>query len=212
MHLEENTVYALLEQVSRQYYHMEQDKDSIVLHAVQILRKVLGSRVDNHEWEQIQKEEERLNQQKDFLLTKFLEGVIADKDYRRKDNELEESLSRIQRKKEEWKQKEWEKKSLERRIEQIKTRLESGGVEKAAAVQMLEDIREIRVHEWQLEFCFDPMRILHISDTDKDNTQMLQEILHKEFTLWVDYPFSPETERGRYLDRRRIMEQIKKNP
>lgn len=212
VHLEENTVYALLEQVSRQYYHMEQDKDSIVLHAVQILRKVLGSRVDNHEWEQIQKEEERLNQQKDFLLTKFLEGVIADKDYRRKDNELEESLSRIQRKKEEWKQKEWEKKSLEQRIEQIKTRLESGGVEKAAAVQMLEDIREIRVHEWQLEFCFDPMRILHISDTDKDNTQMLQEILHKEFTLWVDYPFSPETERGRYLDRRRIMEQIKKNP
>lgn len=91
-------MYALLEQVSRQYYHMEQDKDSIVLHAVQILRKVLGSRVDNHEWEQIQKEEERLNQQKDFLLTKFLEGVIADKDYRRKDNELEESLSRIQRK------------------------------------------------------------------------------------------------------------------
>lgn len=85
-------------------------------------------------------------------------------------------------------------------------------MEKAAAVQMLEDIREIRVHEWQLEFCFDPMRILHISDTDKDNTQMLQEILHKEFTLWVDYPFSPETERGRYLDRRRIMEQIKKNP
>ena len=106
-------------------------------------------------------------------MTKFLEGVIADKDYRRKDNELEESLSRIQRKKEEWKQKEWEKKSLEQRIEQIKTRLESGGVEKAAAVQMLEDIREIRVHEWQLEFCFDPMRILHISDTDKDITQIL---------------------------------------
>lgn len=30
--------------------------------------------------------------------------------------------------------------------------------------------------------------------------------------MWADYPFGPETDRGRYLDRRRIMELLKENP
>lgn len=213
VHLDETIVFSLLEQVCRQIYYGErQNKDNIIRRAVDILQKTLENGQKEDPWEQIEKEEVQLNQQKDFLLTKFLEGVIADKDYRRKDDELEDKLRRLNCRKEEWKQKEWERKNLEQRIVQIKARLEGGGVEKATTAQMIEELREIRVHEWQLELCFDPLRMLSMPDAGRENQQFLQEITQKEFTLWIDYPFSPETKRGRYLDRRRIMEWIKKDP
>ncbi len=213
VHLDEDVIFSLLEQVcGKIYYGERQDKDNIIHRTVEILQKALETGQEKDRWEQIEKEETQLNQQKDFLLTKLLEGVIADKDYRRKDNELEDKLRNLKQKKEEWKQKEWERENLEQRIAQIKARLEGGGVEKAAAAQMIEDLREIRVHGWQLELCFDPLRLLSIPDTDRENQQFLQEIVKKEFSLWIDYPFSPETERGRYLDRRKIMELMKKDP
>ena len=213
VHLEEAVVISLLEQVCKKMYYRERkDKENIIYRAVEILQKALETAGEKVEWEKIEKEETQLNQQKDFLLTKFLEGVIADRDYRRKDDELEDKLRKLNRRKEEWKQKAWERENLEQRIALIKARLEVGGVEKAATAQMIEELREIRVHGWQLELCFDPLRVPSIPDIDRENKPFLQEIVKKEFTLWIDYPFSPETKRGRYLDRRKIMELMKKDP
>ncbi|MCI8948914.1 MAG: recombinase family protein [Lachnospiraceae bacterium] len=211
VHLDESIVISLLEQAGGQHWHTEQ-KDRIVHRAVQILQKALGSENHYGEWERIQREEERINRQKDFLLTKFLEGIIADKDYRKKNDDLEENLGRLQMRKEEWKQREREIKNLEQRMRQIKTRLEEGGVEKAITAQMLQDIREIRVHEWQLELRFKPLKMPPMPDQEKANGYLPQEILTKGITMWIDYPFPPETKRGRYLERRRIMKRIEEEP
>ncbi|MDO4329101.1 MAG: recombinase family protein [Lachnospiraceae bacterium] len=213
VHLDETIVFSLLEQVSSQYYNFSnQDKDSIVSHTIQILRKALGETPVEQEWEKLEEEESRLIKQKDFLLTKFLEGVISDKDYRKKDDQLEQKISELQVKKDQLKQKEWEIRNLEQRIEQIKSRLEAGGIEKATVSQMLQDIREIKVCGWYLEICFDPMRIVHLSGSRREEKELMQELLSKDFSIRVDYPFAPETERGRYLDRRRIVSLMKENP
>ncbi len=71
-------------------------------------------------------------------------------------------------------------------------------MEKAAVNHMLKDIREIRVHEWQMEIRFDSMKMMELSSDNTDEDYGISEFL--------DYPFGPETERGRYLDRRRIVE------
>ena len=94
--------------------------------------------------------------------------------------------------------------NLEQRIETIKKRLENGGMEKAAVNHMLKDIREIRVHEWQMEIRFDSMKMMELSSDNTDEDYGISEFL--------DYPFGPETERGRYLDRRRIVEKLKEEP
>ena len=74
----------------------------------------------------MEKEERRLESQKDFLLTKFLEGVISDKDYRKRDDVLEQELAGIRKQKDELIRREWEMRNLEQRIETIKKRLETG--------------------------------------------------------------------------------------
>ncbi len=213
VHLDEKVVFHLLEQVSSQYYNFrQQDKNSIADHAIRILRKALGEVPAEEEWKRIDEEEERLMQQKDFLLTKFLEGVITDKDYRKKDDQMEKRISELQTQKDDLKQRGWKIRNLEQRIEKIKTRLETGGIEKAAAARMLHDIREIKVYGWQLEICFDPLKIVYLSGGKTEEGSLIKELLSRDFTIKVDYPFPPETERGRYLDRRKIMDLLERDP
>lgn len=200
-HLDEEIVFKILEQAASQCYDFcQQDKNKIMDRAIEILRKVFQETPEKKEWEQLEEEEERLRQQKDFLLTKFLEQVISDQDYRKKDDDLEKRLAELRRRKDCKRQKEGEIRNPGQRIEEIRSRLEEGGIEKASVVWMLRKVREIRVHDWQLELCFDPLKVVD-----------LPENLWKENRI-VDYPFPAETEKGRYLDRRRIMSLLRADP
>lgn len=213
IHLNENTVLDLLSQISGGYCDIKGlDKERIAGHTVRILRDILGGIPARQTYGKAQKEEKRLEAQKDFLLTKLLDGVISDRDYRKKNDALEKELARLRARKDGLRQHEWKSRSPEHRIEAIKNRLENGGFEKAAAAAMLDDIREIRVHEWQLELCFDPLRIRGLSTDNGELTGGMGERMPGDFTLWCNYPFAPETVRGRYLDRRRIMELLRHTP
>ncbi len=101
---------------------------------------------------------------------------------------------------------------MEKRIEIIRARMERGGIEKATVVGMLRDIQEIRVQGWRLEVYFDPLRIAGLGERGTGEGDLVKEMLSEDFAIKVDYPFAPETERGRYLDRRQIMDLLKDNP
>ena len=197
IHLNEEILFGLLEQVSGLYCDfMRLDPERIGERALRIFAKVLGAVPAGREWEKAEREEKRLEGQKDFLLTKLLEGVISDRDYRKRRDWLDREMERVKAQKEELRQREGG--GLEKRLEKIKDRLENGGIKRAATAGMLEDIKEIRVHEWQVEVCF--------------RRRGQAEDMAKGFTLWADYPFGPETVKGRYLDRRRIVELLKEEP
>lgn len=212
VHLDESTLFSLLEQVSSQYYDFKnQDAESIVNHAVKILRKALNKESSGHEWERLEDNEKKIVRQKELLLTKLLDGVISDTDYQKRNLQMEEKLQDLQIQKDNLKQKEWEIKNLEQRIEKIKKRLETGGIEKATVINMMEDIKQITVHEWYLDIVFDPLRMIGLSE-DKPNRIMMGADMDKKFTITVKYPFTPYTERGRQLDRERIIKIMRENP
>lgn len=212
VHLEENVLFSLLEQVSDRYFNFkEQDKKGIIDHAVSLLQKALEEKTSGNELERIEGAEEKLLRQKELLLDKLLDDVISDQDYRKKDRELEAELSVLREQKAAEKQKEWEIKELEQRIEEIKARLLKGGVERASVSQMLQDIQKIVVYEWHIEICFDPLKIIGLSGGNGE-VDRIGEQMEKDFTLSIDYPFSPMTERGRSLDRERIVEIMRAVP
>ena len=94
----------------------------------------------------------------------------------------------------------------------IRERLENGGISEAAVYQMLEDIDRIIVHEWELEIRFDPLKMAGLQTGIGKGSENLLSAIAKEFTIFIPYPFSPETERGRYLDRLRIAAYLKEHP
>lgn len=213
VHLEETVLFSLLEQAGSRYYDWkDQDKSRIVSHAVRILRKVLAEKRTEHDWEKIDMEEKKAMQQKELLLTKLLDGVISDQDYRKRDRQLTEWIFNLQAQKDQPEQKEWEIRNLEQRLEKIKERLDAGGVEKAVVSQMVQDIRQITVYEWSLEIYFDSWKIMGLSENGVTGNGAMKETLSKDFTVSIDYPFSPLTERGRYLDRLKIIEVMRNTP
>ncbi len=213
VNLNEETVFTLLGQVCRRYYDFrQQDKDGITRHTVRILQKVFSEIPTDQERKRLEEEQQRLQQQKDFLLAKFLEQVISEQDYQRKDKELGRRIAGLYQRKSQLEQKEREIQNPKQRIETIKSRMEKGGIEKAAIIQMLHEIREIRVHEWHLEIYFEPRKSVNPAKRNWREGEPGQGLLSGEFMVKADYPFGPETKRGRYLDRRRIMDLIRENP
>lgn len=212
VHLEEGILFSLLEKVNIQYYAMEGwNQDAIVERAIKILKRILEKEPVNKERERLDAEEKKINKQKDFLLTKYMEGIISDKDYRKRDDKLEADLLELQTQKEKLRQKEENVRTLEQRIKKMKERIKNGGIERATVNQMLQDVKEIRVYGWRLEICFDPLKIADLPESHMTGGDLTQKLEDENFSVWVDYPFPPETERGRYLDRRRIMELLRKD-
>lgn len=213
IHLDEKILFSLLEQVSDQYYNYQnQDKESIINHAVKILHKALAQKTSGTEMLKLEEAEKRTVGQKERLLTKLLDGVISDDDYRKKNSSLEEALDEIRLQRDALKKKEWEVKNLEQRIEKIKNRLQTGGIERATAAQMLQDISCIVVHEWNIDIVFDPLKIMGLSDKSISEYDFDGKPMDKGFTVTIDYPFASSTERGRYLDKQKIITLMKDTP
>lgn len=189
VHLEEELLFEVLESVNILYFQYQQfDKAGTIQKAIGVLEKVLGQ--DNNETKRryLEHKINEFRNKKQILLEKLLDGVISDSDYQIQNRKLEDGLCEAEIELHTRHQQDYEKNFLKVRIQVIKDRLEKGGFERAATSRMLDYVQKIIVHEWQLEIQFD------IS------------------TLYIDIPFSPNTKKGRYLDRLRIMEILKADP
>ena len=212
VHLDEEMLFSLLEQISCYYYKISRkEKKRIIDRAVRILNRCLEGNKKETSFEALTTEEERISQQKELLLTKLLDGIISDGDYGKRNRALEEKLEQLRQEKERIRQQLWERKNLEDRIALIRRRLEEGGVERATVAQMLKDIRQITVYEWHIEVSFDPFKIMQLSG-DSMEALLNTGMENQGFVLAAPVAFSPETARGRYLDQLRIMELIKTDP
>lgn len=213
VHLEEEIVFSLLESLAKDYLDItSHGKQRLIEQSIVLLQKALNNNGADGEWDRLIHEQDKINRQKSMLIDKLLAGIISDSDYQKKNLELGERLNAITMRLGQLNQSQWELQSLENRIADIKERLEHGGIEKATVGKMLEDIDCIVVHEWYLEVKFDPLKIIGITEKSPKKMELLTGKDNDDLTICIDYPFPPDTERGRFLDKIRIVETLEQTP
>ena len=213
VHIEEKILFQILEQECWNYYQWNDcEKAGIMEHMIRLLQKVLSENPAQERLHSLEQKEAAIRKKKEVLLSKLLDSIISDEDYKNRNQEFESQLLKLKEEKEALLPQLWEKERLEERIGVIRERLENGGISEAAVYQMLEDIDRIIVHEWELEIRFDPLKMAGLQTGIGKGSENLLSAIAKEFTIFIPYPFSPETERGRYLDRLRIVAYLKEHP
>jgi len=203
-HLDENIIFMLLEKFSERYYGLDEgEKKKIIEKTMETLELALNQNHNRISVKKLERSLKGLEDKKQLLMDKLLDRVITDDDFKRQNGRLDQEIEKIKGEMYREKERVAEQEDLERRLKTIRDKLEKGGLEKATAGQMLKDIDKIIVHEWQLEIQFFPVEIREIVMSGYDG---------KAVSVFIDYPFPPDTEKGRILDRSRIFEYIKANP
>lgn len=195
IHINEKILYAMLKQEwIKEDSPGSREQEMIIRNTEEILQKILNNSSCSLKFQETRESEDKLLAQKERLLTKLLDGVISDSDYEKRNRSLEEKLAlikRIQIEENDPQQKITDSISKNQRIENIKSRLRGGGIEQAILAWMIQDISSITVYEWQVEVGFKN------SETEK---------------VILNYPFPPNTARGRSLDKKEIVKRMGENP
>lgn len=208
IHLEEEAVYEVLERVNRTYFQtVDADKTNVINRTIKTLEKALAQNNMEGKTKRLQKEKDEIQQKKQVLLEKLLNGVVSDDDYQTRNQKFETRLSELKSEETLLFQQGNEQENLKKRLLIIREKLERGGFEKVVTGQMLNYVPSILVHEWQLEIRFDTRLMAGVPFFDEFTRQHLSKQAHL-VSIFVDYPFSPNTEKGRYLDRLHIMEML----
>ncbi len=168
IHLEEETLYGLLSKVCEEQYRP--DKVRIIERMIRILKGVLVEKDCQPELDRENRMKDKISGQMDMLVEKLLEGVISDEIYRRKQRELEQSLSAVAAGIKRLEQQKAKENGLEDRIVQIEETLKAGqAVEKAIVAGMLEDVEKIWIFPEHMEIVFG---LYPISEKENRDTRL----------------------------------------
>lgn len=200
IHLEEYILLDVLENIRIKYYAPQEGNSIIVEQMLKLLEKTLGRQNGETEQRNLQQQQERIVRQKDKLLDKLLSDVITDQEYKKKMEELNTNESVIAKRLQDLQKVQISTEQLAKRLEVIRTWMESGGIQKASTMDMMDDIRQITVYPDYLLIDFIPGRMLDLVKNP--------EAVH----IRAEYPFHWTTKRGRELTELRIIESWKKNP
>lgn len=211
--LNEEKLFELLNEVCERCYQGGQmDSAGIVEKTLLILEKVIAK---NRNSLKKQKLEEKLIQKKnlsDKLLDKLLRDVITDAAYKSKRKELEDSIKEIEEELETFKTEEELKAAMEKRMQVIRDKLESGLVRKAAVSEMIDQIETMIVFPDRLEihFCLD--RLLGFRQgtlpVSADDREKMKKVMAVYCALPDDFVFQRQKE----TERERIVRYMMENP
>ncbi|MDO5539701.1 MAG: recombinase family protein [Eubacteriales bacterium] len=183
IHLNEEKLNTVLEDVCKEYYDTRNDKN-VIDSAVELLRRALTSAPAGILEKELQEKLSALESRKNLLMEKLLDGVISDSDFKKKRRDIEEKISRIQEKLKENESKKTLEETVEQRITQIKARLQQDIMRSALVDQMLEDISSIIVFPEYLIIRFEPLHIFELNKEQNKIAAMVSK--EKHFSIVVD--------------------------
>lgn len=209
IHLNEEKLNKVLEDVCREYYDTRNDKN-VIDSAVGLLRKALTSDSAGTSEKELQDKLGALERRKNLLMEKLLDGVISDADFKKKRIDIEEKMNDIQEKIKKNENKRLLEKTVEQRITQIKARLQQDIMQNALVEQMLKDISNIIVYPEVLIIQFEPLHIFGLDEEKSEITAIVAK--ERNFSIIVDI--------GNVFDRRAyihkeeqyIIQRIKEKP
>lgn len=205
IHLDEKTLYGLLKDI---YIDAGQfDSQKIIKKSTKMLEDIF---VEKDTWQEIErqkKKQEQIRRQMDALLDKLLDEIIPDVIYQMKQKELEQELQKNAGRIHDLEQKKVKGKEAKQRIAKIEKFLqEKKGIEKAAALEFLDQLETVFVYPDHLKFVFyTENNMPYIQDGSK-------ELDKEENNIRVDIGNRFDYFGRKREEREKIVERMKENP
>lgn len=197
VHLDEQTLYSFLQTVTEEHYTA--DKEQIINEMVMLLNSVLEEKSVFPYIEQEQKKKEQILKQMNVLVDKLLSGVLADDIYKRKQEELQAKLNKVETKLNKL-QEDAKGTAIKERISQIEKYLREGSiVDKATTAGMLEDVEKILIFPTYMEIHFSISKLLGLEIHEIEMADS-SNVLHIDYGNLFNYRKKKQEERLIILD------------
>lgn len=179
IHIKENDLVNVLSEIGQRIFGDR--KEIITEYSTKILSDIIGDSDIQNDKKIIKDEKERIINQKNFLLDKLLDGVISDKDYKRRDSELENELNKIKDKEALLRERELSIENVQERLEDIKITLNKLDVSPASVPALIKHVTKIVVFPTYLEIYFDFYENIKINIVSESNKKKYQYVESGEY-------------------------------
>lgn len=153
IHIRESDLLNALAEVADRI--LQDKKESIIIHAMNIMKDIFDDVDISAEKDKIQKEKDKIIRQKDIMLDKLLDGTISNDDYKRRNYDLEKKLEVISNNAKTIDQKETTLIDMDDRLKDIKAILDETNMDEAKINKLIKHIVKILVFPDRLEIYFD---------------------------------------------------------
>ena len=148
INLEDDKVMELMNDIAS---NCSLDVEFIIDKMTEYISQLFETTDNAHYIEETQKSINKINSQKSFLLDKFMNGVIGDSDYTKKNSELDAKLETLNQKMEQLKNSEDTKNEMQNKLQRIKTELQSGIIDEEKTTFIMDRVKQITVHNDHLD-------------------------------------------------------------
>lgn len=199
IHLDEKILYGLLEDIYTE--RVPFDRQKIIKKTMKMLEGILMKKDTRPEIERQKKKQEQIKVQMSTLLDKLLTKVITDQVYQMKQNELENALEETEEKIHKLEQENPKGQEVKERTAEIEVFLQTKkGIEKAAVMELLDQVEMILVYPDCLELTFHIGKMPDISEgngVSKKEENVIRVDIGKRF----DYLGQKREEREKIVKR-----------
>lgn len=148
INLEDEKIMSLMNDIASDY---SLDIDFIINKMMKYLNKLFESSKDPANLIEIQKNINKVERQKSFLLDKYMNGIINDADYVKKNRELDLKLDAFEQKKEELQKSEETKVEMESKLQRIKDELKNCIIDEEKVRFIINRVKKITVFNDHLD-------------------------------------------------------------
>ncbi len=148
INLEEDKIMGLMNDIASD---CSLDIEFIIDKMTEYISRLFESSDNTLNIEETQKDIDKVNVQKNFLLDKYMNGIINDSDYMKKSKELDSKLDVLSSKMEQLKNSEETKNDMENKLQRIKQELRNGIIEEEKVSFIMDRVKKIVVYKDHLE-------------------------------------------------------------
>lgn len=148
INLDEDKIMKLMNDIAS---NCSLDIEFIIDKMVEYISQLYESSDNTTKIEEIQNSIDKVNSQKNFLLDKYINGILNDSDYVKKSKELDSKLDIFNEKLEQLRNSEETKSDMENKLQKIKEELRSGIVQEEKVSFIMDRVKKIMVYKDHLD-------------------------------------------------------------
>lgn len=165
-HVRESVLIKIMDNLASQLFDTEQD-ENLLDQILRVLRQTLAKQEKGETLAGLAAMRDSIEQRKSSLLDKLLDGIVSDEQYKKKLEELCHQQEGIDQKYQMLVRKQEELQNKVNRVEQIKEKLQQGGMEEIRRRMLMEMVDEIVVKADELVIRVLPQRLMNRANTDE---------------------------------------------